>query len=50
MQDQISFVILDGVMCVIAVGVLNGWHPGFLFGESYAVGKTGVEEEGMPMA
>lgn len=42
MQDQVSFIILDGVMCVIAVLALNIFHPGFLFKQSYAT----VKEEG----
>ncbi|KAH9211880.1 RTA1 like protein-domain-containing protein [Leptodontidium sp. 2 PMI_412] len=36
MQDEVSFIILDGVLCWIAVLVLNVFHPGFLFKESYA--------------
>ncbi|KAK0120004.1 hypothetical protein ONS95_011422 [Cadophora gregata] len=36
MQDEVSFIILDGVLCWIAVLVLNIFHPGFLFKESYA--------------
>lgn len=53
MQDQVSFIILDGVMCILAVGVLNWWHPGFMFEESYLVGKKGSEgseEDGVTMA
>ncbi|CZR66914.1 related to phospholipid-translocating ATPase [Phialocephala subalpina] len=40
MQDQISFIILDGVMCVVAVLALNAFHPGFLFQQSYATVKA----------
>lgn len=40
MQDQIAFIILDGVMCVVAVLALNLYHPGFLFEQSYATAKT----------
>ncbi|CZS96236.1 hypothetical protein WAI453_009831 [Rhynchosporium graminicola] len=40
MQDEVSFVILDGVLCWIAVLVLNVFHPGFLFKESYATLKS----------
>ncbi|KAF8862242.1 RTA1-domain-containing protein [Acephala macrosclerotiorum] len=40
MQDQVAFIILDGVMCVIAVVALNVFHPGFLFEQSYATLKA----------
>lgn len=40
MQDQIAFIILDGVMCVIATVALNVFHPGFLFKQSYATIKA----------
>ncbi len=40
MQNQIAFIILDGVMCVIAVVALNVFHPGFLFKQSYATLKA----------
>ncbi|KAF2805476.1 sphingoid long-chain base transporter RSB1 [Mytilinidion resinicola] len=39
MQDQALFIVLDAVMCVIAVLVLNIFHPGFLFQEASAVSK-----------
>lgn len=40
MQDQVAFIILDGVMCVVAVAALNVYHPGFLFEQSYATLKA----------
>jgi hypothetical protein len=40
MQDQIAFIVLDGVMCIIAVLALNLFHPGFLFEQSYATIKA----------
>ncbi len=43
MQDQVSFIILDGVMCIVAVYALNIFHPGFLFKQSYETLK--VESE-----
>lgn len=45
MQDEVSFIILDGLLCFVAVVVLNVFHPGFLFKESYAtieLEKNGV--------
>jgi hypothetical protein len=44
MQDQVLFVLLDGVMCVLAVMVLNVWHPGVLFEQSVAIGNAGGAE------
>jgi len=43
MQNQTSFILLDSVMCVIAALVLNAFHPGFLFKQSYAT----MKEEGL---
>ncbi len=40
MQNQVAFIVLDGVMCVIAVVALNVFHPGFLFKQSYATLKA----------
>ena len=39
MQNQASFIILDGVMCIVAVVTLNIFHPGFLFKQSYTTTK-----------
>jgi len=39
MQNETAFIVLDGVMCVIAVFSLNIFHPGFLFQQSYAIVK-----------
>ncbi|KAI9054228.1 hypothetical protein LZ554_001396 [Drepanopeziza brunnea f. sp. 'monogermtubi'] len=36
MQDEVSFLVLDGLLCFVAVVVLNVFHPGFLFKQSYA--------------
>ncbi len=50
MQDQVLFILLDGMMCVLAVMVLNVWHPGVLFANSDAMGKmAGVESVEVPM-
>ncbi|KAL2069855.1 hypothetical protein VTL71DRAFT_14534 [Oculimacula yallundae] len=40
MQDEVSFVVLDGFLCWVAVVVLNVFHPGFLFKESYETVKS----------
>lgn len=40
MQDENTFIVLDGVMCLIACVALNVWHPGFLFKQSYATIKA----------
>ena len=40
MQDQIAFIVADGVMCVIAALAMNIYHPGFLFKQSYATLKA----------
>jgi hypothetical protein len=40
MQDEIAFIILDGVMCLVACLAMNVWHPGFLFKQSYATLKA----------
>ncbi|KAE9380228.1 RTA1-domain-containing protein [Stipitochalara longipes BDJ] len=50
MESQVAFVILDGVMCVIAVFAMNFFHPGFLFKQSYATLKTEQIEPDMEMA
>lgn len=45
MQDQFSFVVLDGVMCVFASAVLIGFHPGGIFKKSRSMrGNTGIED------
>ena len=49
MQNQTLFVLIDGVMCVIAVGVLNAFYPGMLFGISGLVAKEGREGEDLQM-
>jgi hypothetical protein len=41
MQNQILFIILDGVTCLVAALVLNVLHPGMLFNQSYATTKAG---------
>jgi hypothetical protein len=40
MRNQPSFVILHGIMYVIAVFAMNFTHPSFLFKQSYATIKT----------
>jgi RTA1 like protein len=40
MQNEVGFIILDGVMCVVAVLAMNFFHPGFLFKQSYATLKA----------
>lgn len=40
MQNQIAFIVLDGLMCIVAVLALNLFHPGFLFEQSYATIKA----------
>jgi hypothetical protein len=48
MQDQILFVVLDGIMCVVASVALNIFHPGAIFQESKRVisaQKSGVMME-----
>ncbi|KAE9377661.1 RTA1-domain-containing protein [Stipitochalara longipes BDJ] len=50
MQDQTLFIILDGVMCIVAVLALNAFHPGLLFKQSYATSKAeGRESSELPM-
>jgi hypothetical protein len=34
MENEVAFVILDSVMCVVAVFAMNSFHPGFLFKQS----------------
>jgi RTA1 like protein len=41
MQNQILFIVLDGVMCVVAALVLNVFHPGMLFNQSCVTTKAG---------
>jgi hypothetical protein len=36
MENEPAFIVLDGVMCAVAVLVMNFFHPGFLFKQSYA--------------
>ncbi|RDW57799.1 hypothetical protein BP5796_12600 [Coleophoma crateriformis] len=38
MQNQVVFVVLDGVMCVIGCVVLNIFHPGAIFQKSKILG------------
>jgi len=40
MENQVGFVIFDGVMCIVAVFAMNIFHPGFLFKQSYATLKA----------
>ncbi|KUJ16877.1 RTA1-domain-containing protein [Mollisia scopiformis] len=44
MQNQVSFIVLDGVMCFIAVLALNVFHPGFLFQESHGTVEGGARD------
>jgi hypothetical protein len=37
MQNQAAFVVLDGIMCVVAVFALNFCHPGNIFQKSKMV-------------
>lgn len=51
MQNQTLFIILDGVMCVVAVLALNVFHPGVLFKQSNAASKAeGNESSEVQMA
>ncbi len=34
-QQQVTFMILEGAMIVIAVGLLTIWHPGWVFKEKW---------------
>jgi hypothetical protein len=45
MQDQTAFIVLDGVMCVIAALALNSFHPGAIFEKSKKVEDTTGEIE-----
>jgi hypothetical protein len=49
MENQVAFIILDGVMCVVAVLAMNVFHPGFLFKQSYATLKAERMEPHMEM-
>jgi len=40
MQNEPAFIVLDGVMCIVACVALNIFHPGFLFKQSYATIKA----------
>jgi hypothetical protein len=40
MEDEVAFVILDGVMVAVAVLAMNFFHPGFVFKHSYATLKA----------
>jgi hypothetical protein len=40
MQDEVAFIVLDGTMCLVACIAMNGFHPGFLFKQSYATLKA----------
>ena len=40
MQDQTDFIVLDGVMIVIATLCLTAFHPGLVFPEMQMHGKT----------
>jgi len=50
MQDQVAFIIADGVMCVIAALAMNIFHPGFLFKQSYATLEAERMKPDMEMA
>lgn len=50
MENQIAFVIFDGVMCAIAVLAMNFFHPGFLFKQSYTAFKAENMERETEMA
>ncbi len=45
MQNQPLFVVLDGVMCVIACIALASFHPGAIFQKSKLVLKGAVDAE-----
>ena len=49
MENEPAFIILDGVMCAVAVLAMNFSHPGFLFKQSYATLKTGRMEPELEM-
>ena len=40
-QNQRLFIGFEGAMVVVAVWVLNVWHPGFCFREGYVRGERG---------
>lgn len=46
MQDQVLFVVLDGIMCIIACLVLNAFHPGAIFEKSKQVMLNGGIDDG----
>lgn len=41
--DQTLFFVLEGVMVVVAVVVLNVFHPGWCFADGYGVSSTGFK-------
>ncbi|KAF3931425.1 hypothetical protein ABW19_dt0202265 [Dactylella cylindrospora] len=45
MANETYFLVLEGLMVVLAVLVLNVFHPGICFEESYAARKTGKDIE-----
>ncbi|RDW58671.1 hypothetical protein BP6252_13147 [Coleophoma cylindrospora] len=46
MQNQVVFVVLDGVMCVIGCVVLNIFHPGAIFQKSKILMANGRVPDG----
>lgn len=46
MRDEVSFIVLEGVMCAVAVVALNVFHPGVLFGRDMKVEVGGRGKEG----
>ncbi|EWC44263.1 hypothetical protein DRE_01089 [Drechslerella stenobrocha 248] len=46
MLSETYFLVLEGLMVVLAVLVLNVFHPGICFGESYAARNSGETKEG----
>lgn len=44
-KNETLFFVLEGVMVVLAVGVLNVFHPGWCFGEGYRVTEKERSQE-----
>lgn len=44
-NDEMLFMILEGAMIVLAVGLLTVWHPGLAFGECWADARWRVRGE-----
>jgi hypothetical protein len=40
MENEPAFIVLDGVLCAVAVLVMNLFPSGFLFKQSYATLNT----------